>query len=268
MKSWVVFVLFSLLPWSAHCEKERATIYWLFFDTPGAVNLNANDQEAPGYLLEAHRILISKMPEYKHQVVEVPFLRILQQMKAQKGTCTLMIIKTSERESFMEFGTPLLRGISAGVIASRSNAKLIRYMTKSGVVDLDLMLKDPNINVGVITERYYGKKINESLVNIHGAQITQKRRKNADQELKSMMAMGRLDVYLGFPFEVAFNSDFIFYPIKNNSELLQPYVSCEKTAFGRSIISKTEELRRKQGLDSIFEKIYTRYAPLGALGNE
>ncbi len=268
MKSWIVFVLFSLLPLSAHCEKERTTIYWLFFDVRGAVNLNAKDQEAPGYLLEVYRLLISKMPDYKHQVVEVPFLRILQQMKAHKGICTMMILKTPERESFMEFGTPLVKGVSAGVIASRDNAKLIRYMTKSGVVDLDLMLKDPHINVGVITERYYGKKINESLINIRGAQITQKRRNNADQELKSMMAMGRLDVYLGFPFEVAFNSDFMFYPIKDNAELLQPYVSCEKTAFGKTIISRIEDLRHKHGLDSAFEKIYTRYAPLATQGRE
>ncbi|MBV2167510.1 MAG: TIGR02285 family protein [Bdellovibrio sp.] len=268
MKSWIVLLLISFFSLSAPCKVDGATIYWLFFDAPGAVNLNVHDHEAPGYLLEVHRLLVDKMPEYKHQVVEVPFLRILEQMKKKKGTCTLMIIKTPERESFMEFGTPLFKGIPAGVIASRNNAKLIRYMTKSGVVDLDMMLKDKNINVGVITERYYGKKINESLVKIHGAQLIQKRRKNAAQELKSMMAMGRLDVYLGFPFEVAFNSDFIFYPIKGNSELLQPSISCEKTAFGKAIIAKTEELRRKQGLDSEIEKIYTRYAPLGAQGRE
>lgn len=254
-----LMVLFLLESQGIAKDKEpNSTIYWLFFDFPMAVRLKENP---PGYLVEMHRQLISKMPEYTHQVVEASFPRIMDHMVRHQKVCTLLALKNPEREKFMVFGTPLMKGYPAGVIARKDNEKIKKFLAKPRLLDLDALLKDKSMNVGVVSQRFYGDKINKSLEKHHGAGVTERKGLTVDRELKTLLALRRLDIYVGYPFEASYNSDFVFYFVKDGLELLEPRVSCEKTEFGKTVVEKTEELRRKYKLDAEFGKIYQKYYP-------
>ncbi|WP_413943108.1 hypothetical protein [Bdellovibrio sp. HCB-162] len=253
--SFLVWVSFSQ---AMGKEADPKTVYWLFFDFPLAVRLK---EKPPGYLIEMHRLIIEKMPEYTHQVVEVPFLRIMEQMKKHQGVCSTMLLKNSEREKFIEFGTPIIKGYPAGLLALKNNEKLKKFMVKPRLLDLDALLKDKTMNVGIVSQRFYGDKINKSIGKHHGAGITERKGLNVDHELRTLLTLGRLDVYIGYPFEVEHNPNLVFYFVKDGLELLEPRISCEKTAFGKGIVRKTEELRSKYKLDAAFENIYSRYYP-------
>lgn len=261
----VAFVLLGTLSFDITADAdttkaELPTIYWLFFDFPPAVDFH--NRARPGSIVEMHRILVEKMPEYKHQVVDIPASAAFQQMKMKKGSCSLIFLKSAEREEFMKFGSPLLQGEAAGVYIRKDNAKLKKYLEdgeNSKVLNLDEMLKDKSVRLGVQYGRFYGKKINESLGVRKGAGIITKQGINGDKEFKAMLHLGRIDAFFGYSSQCKSNLNLEFFHVKDNYEFLDPRVSCEKSAFGDEVIAKTQEARRKYRLDSEFAKIHKKY---------
>lgn len=241
-------------------KSDKKTIYWLFFELPGAVNLTAQN-EPVGYIMEIYYLLKEKMPEYKHQVVEVPFQRSLQQMKKKKGVCSLMVLKNPERERFMYFGNPYMAPMPAGAIALRDNKKVLKYVNNSKIDDIDQMLSDKSLQFGGVAGRFYGKKISSGLERHVSSKILMRQGSLADLELRNLLKLGRIDVYFGYPFEADGKSLAQFYFVKGNTELLEPRISCEKTSFGEEVIAKTEEVRTKHKLDKEFSTIHERFYP-------
>ncbi|WP_413568420.1 TIGR02285 family protein [Bdellovibrio sp. HCB117] len=253
--TFLLIILSFYSAWAQAPTKAPQTIYWLFFDLPPAVDFRASP---PGYMVEIHQLLTARMPEYKHQVVEVPFLRILQQLKKKMKVCSLMVLKNPERAKFIEFGTPLLQGYPAGVITRKDDPKISKYVVKPGLIDFDRILKDESLTLGLVAERFYGKKINSSLAKKNEVKLVEKKSLNVDHELKALLGLGRIDVYLGYPFE-ADNDKFTFYFVKEGLEVLDPRVGCEKSEFGKEVVAKTESLRKEFKLDAEFIKVYNRY---------
>lgn len=252
-----IFCSFCIEVLAKTTDETLPTIYWLFFDFPSTVNLSNPDR--PGSLVEVYRLLKDKMPEYKHQFVEMPFSAAIQQMKTKKGSCSLMFLKNSEREEYMTFGSPVFVGTNAGAIIRKDNQKLKKYLDSENAFDLDNMLKDKSIKVGLIANRYFGKKITQSLQVRKGAGIIRKQGLNVDRELNSMLALGRIDVYIGYVIELRNKAKMGFYSIKGVEETMRPRVACEKTRFGQEIIDKTESIRSRYKLDAEFSKIFERY---------
>ncbi|MEN0057751.1 MAG: hypothetical protein AAGB31_02860 [Bdellovibrio sp.] len=238
-------------------QDKREKVYWMFFDLPHVVNLRG--EGPPGYLLEVHQLLTQQMPEYTHQVIEVPFIRIMQQMKKAQKVCTLMILQTPEREAFMEFGTPLMEGFPIGVIARKDNRKLSKYIPEPHIVDFVKVMEDKKISLGIVANRFHGKTITELLDKRNKSGITLRKGTNTDLEMKSLVHLRRLDLYLGYPFEVRNDPKLAFYFIKGGVELLGPRVSCEKTEFGKKIIARTEEIRKRGKLKPQLAAIYKKY---------
>jgi uncharacterized protein (TIGR02285 family) len=237
---------------------DKKTIYWMFWELPGAVNM-ANDHEPVGYIMEIFYLLKTKMPEYTHQVIEVPFIRSLEQMKKKPGTCSLMLLKNPEREKFMTFGKPYIPGMPAGVLAAKDNKKIIPYVTNSKVIDIDKLLKDRSIEFGVVAGRFYGQKISEGLKAHPSAKVLLKQGSQVDRELRNLLKLGRIDVYFGYPFEIEGNERAQFYFVKGNTDLLEPRIGCDNSPLGEEIVAKTEESRAKYKLDKEFIAIYERF---------
>lgn len=241
-------------------QSNKKTVYWLFFELPGAVNLTVQS-EPPGYIMEIYYLLKDKMPQYTHQVVEVPFHRSLQQMKKKKGACSLMILKSPERDRFMYFGTSYMAPMPAGVIAARDSEKVLKYVKNSKIEDLDKMLTDKNLQFGSVADRFYGKKISGSLEKHVSSRVLMRQGSLADRELRNLLKLGRIDIYFGYPFEAAGNPKAQFYFVKGNHELLEPRIGCEKTPFGEEVIAATEQVRIKHKLDKEFSLIHERFYP-------
>lgn len=253
--------LIGIFLWSGISEaKTKPTIYWLFCDFPAAVNLQ-NPKEPPGYMVEIHRAWIEHMTDYKHQVIDTPFNNIMDKMQEQKDVCSLMIVKNPEREKFMTFGEPYLRGYPAGLVTRKDNNDLKKYLTATQVVDLAKLLKEKNLSVGTVKGRTYGKSIDDLLRKNHSQKIIERTSQNIGNELKSMLILKRVDTYIGYPFETQNNPQLDFYFIKDNLEILEPRLSCTNTKFGRTVVKEMEELRKKYDLDNEFQKIYERYYP-------
>lgn len=241
-------------------KSDKKTIYWLFFELPGAVNLTAQN-EPPGYIMEIYYRLKDKMPEYTHQVIEVPFHRSLQQMKRKKNVCSLMVLKNPERDRYMYFGKPYLAPMPAGVIAAKDNEKVLKYVKNSKIQDLDKMLGDKSLQFGSVADRFYGKKISDILEKQASSRVLMRQGSLADRELRNLLKLGRIDIYFGYPFEADGNPKAQFYFVKGNHELLEPRIGCEKTPFGEEVIAKTEEVRSKYKLDKEFSVIHERFYP-------
>lgn len=236
------------------------TIYWLFFDFPSAVDLSNSDR--PGSLVEMYRVLTEKMPEYRHQVVDIPVMMAIQRMKMNKNSCSFMFIKNPEREDYMTFGAPLFQGDSNGIFVRKDDMKIKKYLEdkdKSKVLNLDEMIKDKSIRIGIQNGRFHGKKITDSVNLRKGAGVVTKQGSNVDKELRVMLSLGRIDAYFGYSLEPNNKSNIEFYYVKDNFEKLEPRISCEKTAFGEEVIAKTQEVRHKYSLDSEFAKIFKSY---------
>jgi uncharacterized protein (TIGR02285 family) len=178
-------------------------------------------------------------------------------MEKKKGVCSLMILKNAERDRFMVFGKPYVPGMPAGVLASRVNKKVQKYV-KGAQIDIDRLLSDRDIQFGSAAGRYYGEKISNAINKNKTAKILQKRGSEVDRELRNLLKLGRIDVYFGYPFEVEGIDQAQFYFVKDNTALLEPRIGCERSSFGEKVIARTEEVRAKYKLDKEFIVIHDK----------
>jgi uncharacterized protein (TIGR02285 family) len=123
------------------------------------------------------------------------------------------------------------------------------------------MLADKSLQFGSVADRFYGKKISDSLKKHASSRVILRQGSLADRELRNLLKLGRIDIYFGYPFEADGNPKAHFYFVKGNHELLEPRISCEKTPFGEEVIAKTEEIRVKHKLDKEFSAIHERFYP-------
>jgi uncharacterized protein (TIGR02285 family) len=192
----------------------------------------------------------------------MPFMRTIQQMKKKKGLCSLMILKNPERERFMTFGEPYIVGMPSGVIAAKDNDKVSKYVSGGGkVIDIDKLLSDRGVQFGVVAGRFYGKKISDGLTKHPSAKVLSKQGSLVDRQLLSLLKLGRIDVYFGYPFETAGNDNAQFYFVRGNTELLEPRIGCDKSNLGKEIVAKSEKVRSKFKLDKEFAVIHEKFYP-------
>ncbi|HLO96517.1 MAG TPA: hypothetical protein VK195_19570, partial [Burkholderiaceae bacterium] len=102
--------LASLLPCAARAAEPLPVMHWLVQDVPphfsyarpGQTPQTVDDigqGELDGFL----RILVKRLPQYRHVMVEMPFTRFEVQARQGQTLCSVLHVKTPERLGWLHF---------------------------------------------------------------------------------------------------------------------------------------------------------------------
>lgn len=216
--------------------------------------------------LALQRHLIPGLPAYQHKFINVPLKRLELMLKDVSNACALGLFKNAEREKTMIFSTPFFAQIPPGAMIPRSQiAQLHPYLGAGDKLNLSKLLEDEILTVGVQSGRSYGAAIDELLLAHKGKKnIFFNSAPNAAKSLFQMNAMGRVNLMLGYPYEVNFlnnrdSADFVdlkFYPLQEQPTFLLGYAACSKSPFGEQA---TEQINAVLARREILEAIASYY---------
>ncbi len=95
-------MLFSLIPYVGHTEEK---IIWFRSDFP-PMSIPSGPYADKGSCDRVTALLIDKLNGYNHTVIISNYKRVLLEIKKQHKSGSAALLKTPEREKFVEFSIP------------------------------------------------------------------------------------------------------------------------------------------------------------------
>lgn len=121
----------------------------------------------------------------------------------------------------------------------------------TGFMELDKLLSDSKINLGIDTARSYGGPVDEVLKPYRGKpQLFGLSIPDASRNLVQMVIAKRIDAMLGQPFEVPYYlggrhvddlKALALYPLAEQAESAINHVACANSEFGQGVIRKLNQ---------------------------
>lgn len=235
------------------CAQQAAAkdiMKWFRVDIPPVYILN--DDSADGFGDQSMQFVMDKLTHYDHRVVNVNMSRGLEMLKRGDRICFSTLLKNSERTKFIEFSTvsQLVLPVHL-VIRMGERPKLAPYMDGEGRIDLDLLLQDTSITIGIASDRSYSKVIDDILKKYRMYRNVYIRpSSNIAAGLVDMVGRERIDCTLEFPVTVAHLTksqrigyhllDFI--PIKGLPKFFQTHFAAPKNAWGKKVIDEIDAI--------------------------
>ncbi|WP_027721919.1 TIGR02285 family protein [Maridesulfovibrio zosterae] len=229
---------------SAYAEDDN--IYWYHADfPPGSILTGVYAGQGHSNYLE--RYLKKRMPEYNHSDRSGNYGRILKQLAETNGCC-VTLIKTPEREKFIEYSNPVMLFLSAGLLILKSRLpEFERFMTDGGFISIEKILKNSNMKIGISKGRRYGGSADKLIDQYTGSNkiIIHYKRDLLEHLMKSVQSQKAVDCTLGFASEMLWlvskgkiEDKFTFIPVLEIPKYTPIYAGCSKNEWGKKVIKK------------------------------
>lgn len=178
------------------------TMDWFIRDWP-PVNILQGPQQGQGaYDVMLHR-LIAALPQYEHQLHISTLTMRQQMMQQQKSHCLFGLLKTPQRQTFLQFSEPVAVIPNLQLVA-RADHPLWRQLQGQSAVDLSWLFGQSWHGM-VEQQRTYPPQIAEHLPELLQVSAT-------DTQLVQMLKANRADYVLEYP-------DRMFYLAQHYPEL-------------------------------------------------
>lgn len=187
------------------------------------------------------RVLLSRMPGYRHEFVEVSTARYEALSRAGDTLCSTLHVRTPARTDWAYFSHlyPPLASREVHVILRRDTlARLAQERTPEGRLVLAELLKRPELRLLLARDRAYGAQIDNLLAQHDVPRVTvgaQFSRQTLD-----MLRAGRMDYTLEYPAvvqdylkRVGEPDALVALPVAEGLSTLLATVSCSRTPEGR-----------------------------------
>ncbi len=197
-------------------------------------------------------MVTSGLKEWTHRLQEANMIRILHAMKTGERACYAGFLKTREREKFIAFSLPHLLTVSNRIIVHGEMVSE-RLPDDGRAVSLAGLLADPRLRIGVTRGRSYGETI-DALLAGGRADIIRRAGDNSLKGLLRMLALNRLDLTIGFPWEMPYiaraaglEDRFRTIPIfeTRDETWYETHIGCPKNDWGERMIHRIDEILRR-----------------------
>jgi len=280
------FVLGACLSLSnSSAMAETPTVNWQMPDYPPVIIANGPYQGS-GYADVFLHYFIQRTPELKHVVEYSSMSRVFGLMKQGQPVCEPSLLKTAEREQYVDFSGPVEFVLSHHlVVRSDRIARLAAYRDATGAVEIGRLMRDTSL----ITVRQEKRGYPPVVLNAMTAAAGQKnliQTSDDDDGPFHQLASGWVDYIITYPDEINWFSkklklpqavSFVYLPIAGLPEYTVGYVGCTKGPWGEKIVQRVNQIVAKAGkrppwidaevrwLDPDaarrYEDAYTRHSP-------
>lgn len=217
------------------------TIFWFGGGHYPPTFIAHGDRAGEGYGDKSLAWIIARLPGYRHQMVVSSFNRGLQAIKDRPNACMYGVLRSAEREAFMQFSKPVSVTLSNRVIVMRENAGLMRpFLDDAGQIWLSPLMAEETLTFGVITDRFYSTAINAAAKQHAGHP---NRIEITDSRYGALLLRGRIDYTFGYPYEAAYQfadlgapGAFVSFPIAGEKAYMTGHVGCARSATGASLV--------------------------------
>lgn len=218
------------------------TIAWqTYHRPPGIIKTGAHDGQ--GFVQKSLDLIIKELPEYQHEMPLTTLARSLSDMKAGRFVCHPALFKTAEREKFMYFSQASMINPTSRIVA---HDKKIEPLVRNGAVDLAQLLQQANMTFALVKGRSYTQPIDDILAQYLNKNVLFEMTSTDLEPLFKMVALGRIDVTIAYPFEVNYyikNSPVTalalnVYAIAGMAQFSFGSVACPKNEWGKQIIEQ------------------------------
>ena len=195
-------------------------------------------------------MLITRMPEYDHSIIRVNRARGLQMLQEPSFTCDPTLLWTPERARYVHFSLPSLGVLSSGLIVRKQDQALLTPYLEGQQVDLQRLLTETRLKLGIVAERSYSAQVDEVLRQLPDTAFSRHYGNDATASLLQMQQLGRLQLVLGYWPEMRYLiqqqngslDDYRFYPIRSVNRYQFLHVGCSDTVLGRKAIDHIDQL--------------------------
>lgn len=245
---------------SAQSAAEQAThlptLRWLVQDMPphfsfahGHMPRSADDLgdgEISGFL----RLLIQRMPQYRHEFIEASLPRFETLVRQGEVLCSALHLRKPERLEWLYFTQlyPPLFSRQIHVVVRKDN--LARFQSQGQVLQLSELLQRKDL-VGLLPrDRGFGPRI-DGLLQAAGANAPATVVAGRSMHLLTMLRAKRMDWTLEYPsvVDAAGASDLIKLPLAEGRSTAVATVACSRNAEGKQRIEAIDMAARKLAQD-------------------
>lgn len=265
----ILFLLFVIL--SSCFSKELTTVHWNTVSfAPSLIPFGESKNQ--GYSDVVRKKIIEQMDLYQHSVEAGTVKLAITNLRRLEDGCFSGLNMNDERKQFIYFSKPVIYSFPNELTIKKSNShKFQKYLTKNNEIDLRKLLNEDSMIFGYVDSRAYNSyvdklidefKDNKRIFSRKGADLT--------KGLLHMLDRERIDYILEYPTMVKYNkskfnisAEFIQYPIKNASDLIQVYVGCSKSEYGKKLIETMDQIIFKNR--DTFSNAYKKWIPTNAV---
>lgn len=263
--------LLVALPGLSAAAGEARDILWLFPDYPPNYILSG-PHKGQGLAEKRETSIRNALTEYRHQRMVASMIRIQEEMKYRDNACNGSMQKTRERERFAIFSAPLLETLPNGLVTrSDRKADFAPFLNSRGELQLARLLQSGKFRLAVAAGRSYGQYIDADLqagrdnASLHPFYAT-------DIFSTGLLQLSRqktVDAVLGYPTELGWalqqlklaEKDFWFIPVEGGPPLMPTHVICSRSAMGKAVINRVNDLLRRGELQEEAERAYLEWLP-------
>lgn len=229
--------------------QARERLLWLVRDLP-PLTIFEGSQKGQGVIDQLLPMLIERMPEYDHSIVRVNRPRGLQMLQDKNFACDPTLLWTPERARYVRFSKPSLGVLSSGLLLREQDKVLIEPFLKDSQADLNTLLAETRLKLGVVAERSYSVQVDQILQGLPERSVSRHYGSDATASLLQMQALGRVQLVLGYWPEIRYLiqqqggslDGYLFYPIQGVDSYQFIQVGCSDTPLGREAIEHIDQL--------------------------
>lgn len=259
----------GLLP-TAQAEETLPTVSWSRTDfAPYFIVQGPYKNQGIGDQLIDY--FITKIPEYQHLPEEMTLARMLANARNEIPVCHVALLKTPERELFIEYSDPVMINYANGLITNGQG--LAHFgMSPDNITDIDLAAHSGHpINIMVTQGRSYSAEVDSIIKQesqLQNSIFQFKSGSTGHDQMIRLLAANRIEGFLGRPEEAFF--DNINYEMKQTLYLIglegQPkasvvHVGCSKGSWNDDLLAEINRLIKQPEVQTFISSVYTRWLP-------
>lgn len=229
---------------------DGLTVNWQMPDYPPVI-IGNGPFKGSGYADVFLRYFIERTPEFNHVVENSSMSRVFGLMKQGQPVCEPSLLKTAEREAYVDFSGPVEFVLPHHLVLRADRvARVAAYRNASGAVDIARLMRDATLITVRQEKRGYPPPVLEAMQAIA-------RQKNLlltsddDEGPFRQLASGWVDYIISYPDEINWFSrklqlpagqQFVYLPIAGLPEFTIGYVGCTKGAWGKKVVQRVNEI--------------------------
>jgi uncharacterized protein (TIGR02285 family) len=222
-------------------------VHWYYNDFPPYF-ITSGSYQGMGSGDQQMKILIQRLPQFRHERVLASHSRAVEMMKGQTNVCHTALFKTPERAAEMEYSVPILQNLSNGFITLRTRFNQLKpFLDEQGQLRLNDFLNDGTYRVGIVAGRSFGAGVDGVLKKHLGQKsvVVVTSNDGLASRLLKLITQREYDAVISYSYELQYvvrhlklnPRDFVFIPIVEQVPLQPIYVACSKSEFGKQVIA-------------------------------
>lgn len=217
------------------------------------------------------RFFSDNITDYQHISAEMSLRRLLQNAEQGVPICHIALLKTPEREKFIDYSAPYMFNYANGIVTSEKGLERIGLSVDNiQPVDLNQLIDKP-LRVSAHDGRSYSPEIDSIIAGNRDRPKSIFQMKSGLKELDrlvKLVAHNRLDGLLARPEEAQFikteygiEAPLYFVKISNSPNISKVHVGCAKGEWNDDLFRQIAELVQTREALQVIEASYSQWLP-------